>query len=161
MASKKSKRSSEVKIENRKARDQYHIKETLECGIKLIGTEVRSVRNGQVSLAEGYVRATEEPPTLTLHGVHIAEYAPAGPRQHNPSRVRTLLAHRREIRKLAQQTREKGLTLVPLKMYFLNGRAKLLIGVGRGKGRADKRQDLATKQARRDIDRAMSKRAGK
>ena len=161
MASKKSKRSSEVKIENRKARYQYHIQETLECGIKLIGTEVRSVRNGQVSLAEGYVRATEEPPTLTLHGVHIAEYAPAGPRQHNPSRVRSLLAHRREIRKLAQQTREKGLTLVPLKMYFLNGRAKLLIGLGRGKGRADKRHDLADKQARRDIDRAMSKRARK
>ena len=75
--------------------------------------------------------------------------------------VRSLLAHRREIRKLAQQTREKGLTLVPLKMYFLNGRAKLLIGLGRGKGRADKRHDLADKQARRDIDRAMSKRARK
>ena len=161
MASKKSKKSSEAKIENRKARYQYHIGETLECGIKLVGTEVRSVRNGQVSLAEGYVRAVEEPPTLTLHGIHIAEYAPAGARQHNPIRVRSLLAHRREIRKLAQQTREKGVTLVPLKMYFLNGRAKLLIGVGRGKGRADKRQDLATKQARRDIDRAMSRRARK
>ncbi len=158
MASQKSKHSSEAKIENRKARYQYHIQDTLECGIKLIGTEVRSVRNGQVSLAEGYIRATEAPPTLTLHGVHIAEYAPAGPRQHNPTRVRTLLAHRREIRKLADKTHEKGVTILPLKMYFLRGRAKLLIGIARGKRRADKRDDLAKRQAKRDIDRALSQR---
>ncbi len=161
MASTKTKQSSEAKIENRKARYQYHIQDTLECGIKLIGTEVRSVRNGQVSLAEGYIRATEVPPTLTLHGVHIAEYAPAGPRQHNPTRVRTLLAHRREIRKLADKTREKGVTILPLKMYFLHGRAKLLIGIARGKRRADKRDDLAKRQAKRDIDRAMSQRLRK
>ncbi len=161
MASQKPRQSSEAKIENRKARYQYHIHDTLECGIKLIGTEVRSVRNGQVSLAEGYIRATEAPPTLTLHGVHIAEYAPAGPRQHNPVRVRTLLAHRREIRKLADRTREKGVTILPLKMYFLRGRAKLLIGIARGKRRADKRDDLAKRQARRDIDRAMSQRLRK
>ena len=161
MASQKSKPSSEAKIENRKARYQYHIQDTLECGIKLIGTEVRSVRNGQVSLAEGYVRATEAPPTLTLHGVHIAEYSPAGPRQHNPTRVRALLAHRREIRKLADKTREKGVTILPLKMYFLRGRAKLLIGIARGKRRADKRDDLAKRQAKRDIDRALSQRLRK
>lgn len=143
-------------MENRRARHDYHIEETLECGIRLTGTEVKSVRNGQVSLAEGYVRATENPPALTLHGVHIAEYAPAGEaRQHDPGRVRALLAHKREIRKLAARTRSKGVTIVPLKMYFTNGRAKLLVGVGRGKRKSDKRQDIATRETQRDMERAM------
>jgi SsrA-binding protein len=141
-----------------RARHDYVIEETLECGIKLVGTEVKSVRNGQVSLAEGYVRATENPLSLTLVAVHIAEYPPAGEhRQHEPTRSRALLASKREIKKLATRTRERGLTLVPLKMYFVNGRAKLLVGVGRGKRRADKRQDISKRDARREIDRAMSK----
>ena len=153
-------RSNEPTIENRRARHDYLIEDTLECGVKLVGTEVKSVRNGQVSLAEGYVRATDAPIDLSLHGVHIAEYPPAGEhRQHRPTRVRTLLASRREIRKLADRTRVKGTTLVPLKMYFVNGRVKLLIGVGRGKRRADKREDLSAKDAQREMDRAMSKRA--
>jgi len=147
-------------IENRRARHDYVIDETLECGISLRGTEVKSIRDGQASLAEGYVRATESPLSLELHGVHIAEYPPAGEHgQHAPTRVRPLLAHRRQIRKLATQTREKGFTLVPLKMYFVDGRVKLLIGLGRGKRRADKREDLTKREAQREIDRAMSKRA--
>ena len=109
MASRTRRATSEPTIENRRARHNYFIEETLECGIRLAGTEVKSVRNGQVSLAEGYVRATENPVALTLHGVHIAEYAPAGEhRQHDPGRVRALLAHRRQIRKLADRTRRRS-----------------------------------------------------
>jgi SsrA-binding protein len=152
-------KTNEPTIENRKARHQYHILDTIECGMKLVGTEVKSVRAGQISLAEGFVRATEPPPRLTLHGVHIAEYPPAGQAsQHNPARTRTLLAQKREILKLVDRTREPGVTLVPLKVYFLRGVAKLLVGVAKGKGKADKRQDIARREAKRDIDRAMSKR---
>jgi SsrA-binding protein len=158
MAPPSGRKTREPTVENRRARHNFFIEETLECGISLTGTEVKSVRNGQVSLAEGYVRATDSPIALTLHGVHIAEYAPAGEqRQHDPHRLRALLAHRREIKKLAERTRSKGVTLVPLKMYFVNGRAKLLIGLARGKRQRDKRADLATRQAQRDIDRAMTR----
>jgi SsrA-binding protein len=159
MAAKKHTKPHQPVIENRRARYNFHIEATLECGIRLTGTEVKSVRNGQVSLAEGYVRATEDPLQLTLHGAHIAEYAPASPaRQHDPIRVRMLLAHKREILKLADHTRAKGQTLVPLKMYFTNGKAKILVGLARGKQHHDKRQDLAEKQAKRDIARATSQR---
>ena len=158
---KKSKKGEdhEPRIENRRARYDYAIGDTLECGVKLVGTEVKAIRNGHVSLNEGYVRATDEPPRLTLHGVHVGEYPPAGPaRQHEAVRVRQLLAHKREIRKLAQATREKGTTIVPLKLYFSRGRIKLLVGIGRGKSRVDKRQDIAKKEAKREIERALSRR---
>lgn len=158
MAKPKSANPNEPVIENRKARHDYFIEETLEVGLKLRGSEVKSVRAGQVSLAEGYVKAEEEPPSLTLYGVHIAEYAPAGAAyQHNPGAARTLLAHKREIRKLAQAVRAKGATIVPLKIYFVRGRAKLLIGLGVGKQRGDKRQDIKKREAKREIDRAMSR----
>ncbi|MCP3904660.1 MAG: SsrA-binding protein SmpB [Planctomycetes bacterium] len=157
--SKNSQKPKEPTVVNRKARYDYVIEDTLECGLKLVGTEVKSVRNGQISLAEGYVRATETPLALELHGVHIAEYPPAGPhRQHSPTRVRILLAQARQIRKLADRALEKGVTLVPLKVYFVRGKAKLLVGIGRGKRRADKRQDLSKKEAKREMDRAMSRR---
>ena len=156
---KSSSNSADPVIENRKARHDYQIEETLECGIKLTGIEIKSIRDGQVSLAEGYVRASEQPLGLTLHGAHVNEYPPAGSaRQHDPIRVRRLLAHKREIRKLATQTRAKGVTLVPLKIYFVRGKAKLLIGVGMGRKHQDKRQDMARREAQRDIDRAMSSR---
>ncbi|MHC4991643.1 MAG: SsrA-binding protein SmpB [Planctomycetota bacterium] len=155
-ASGKKSRHDEPVIENRRARRDYFIEETLECGLKLTGTEIKSIRNGQISLAEGFARASEQPLSLTLHGVHIAEYAPAGPhRQHEPTRTRTLLAQKREIRKLAQRTRQRGTTLVPLKVYFVRGRAKLLVGVARGRRTADKRQKIDDRQAKREIDRAM------
>jgi SsrA-binding protein len=155
----KSSKTRQPTITNRRARHDYLIEDTLECGIKLTGTEVKSVRNGHVSLAEGYVRATEDPPSLELHGVHIAEYPNAAEHhQHDPIRVRRLLAHKREILKLSANTREKGVTIVPLKLYFVNGRAKLLIGVGRGKRKADKRQDIARREAKRDIERELSRR---
>ncbi|MCH8164157.1 MAG: SsrA-binding protein SmpB [Planctomycetes bacterium] len=158
MAAKTKRTPNKPTIENRRARFDFFIDDTLECGIKLTGTEIKSVRNGRVSLAEGYVRATQSPPALALHGVHIAEYPPAGKQlQHDPTRVRTLLAHRREIRKLADKTRQKGFTIVPLKMYLVRGRAKLLIGLGQGKRRHDKRHALAKRQAEREIKRAMSR----
>ncbi|MCA9290066.1 MAG: SsrA-binding protein SmpB [Phycisphaerales bacterium] len=150
------KTTNEPTIENRKARHNYLIVDTLECGIKLLGTEVKSVRDGQASLGEGFVRAAADPWTLTLHGVHIAEYPPAAGHNHDPVRARVLLAHGREIRKLLIRLREKGTTLVPLKLYFKGGRAKLLIGFARGKSRSDKRQDLAKRDAQREIDRALS-----
>ncbi len=153
---KSQKTAHEPSIENRKARHEYVIEDTLECGISLTGTEIKSVRAGQASLAEGYARATEQPPLLELVGVHIAEYPPAGEaNQHAPTRTRKLLAHKREIRKLATRTRERGATLVPLKIYFVRGRAKLLIGLAYGKRKADKRQTLDHREARREIDRAM------
>ncbi len=156
----KTRRTHEPTIENRRARHDYFIEDTLEVGLKLTGTEVKSLRAGQVSIAEGYVRAEENPPSLMLHSAHFAEYPPAGAaRQHDPIRVRTLLAHAKEIRKLADRTRQKGTTLVPLKIYFLRGRAKLLIGIARGKRHEDKRQDMIRKEAQREMDRAMSKRA--
>ncbi len=149
---------NEPVIENRKARHDFFIEDTLEVGLKLRGSEVKSVRAGQVSLAEGYIKADEEPPTLTLYGVHIAEYAPAGAAyQHNPHASRPLLAHKREIRKLAQAVRAKGATIVPLKIYFVRGKAKLLIGLGIGKQKGDKRQDIKKREARREIDRAMAR----
>jgi len=156
---KSSSNSHEPTIENRKARHDFFIEDTLECGVKLTGTEIKSIRAGKVSLGEGYVRATDAPIALVLHGVHIGEYPPAGEaRQHVPTRERVLLAQKREIRKLADKTRQRGVTIVPLKIYFVRGRAKLLIGVARGKQKSDKRQDIATREARRDMDRAMSRR---
>jgi SsrA-binding protein len=144
-------------LENRKARFDYHIEETLECGIALMGSEVKSVRASQVSLGEGYVHLDRLTLALTLINVNIGEYAPAGALGHRPKRARNLLAHRRELLKLAKQTEAKGMTLVPLKMYFKDGWAKVLIGVAKGKDKADKRDTIAKREAQRDIDRAMSK----
>ncbi len=158
MARKKTEKTNEPTIENRKARHDYLIEETLECGIELRGTEIKSIREGQISLSEGYVRAIEEPLTFELHGVHIAEYPNASAHhQHNPTRVRRLLAWKREIRKFAAKSVDRGVTIVPMKIFFKNGKAKLLVGLGRGRRKADKRQDLSRREARREIDRAMSR----
>ena len=145
-------------IENRRARHDYHIGETLEVGIVLLGSEVKAVRDSNVSIGEGYVTATEEPLGLALHSVNIGPYGPAGPLAHPPVRVRELLAHKREIRKLAKAVAQKGATIVPLKMYFKDGFAKVLIGVGVGKSNYDKRESIAQRESDRDIQRAMSKR---
>lgn len=149
---------NEPEVNNRKARHLYHIDETLECGIKLVGTEVKSVRAGRISIAEGYVVAREEPPALQIVNIHIDEYAPAGAGTHRPTQTRTLLAHKREIRKFARKAAEKGVTIVPLKVYFKNGYVKVLIGIGRGKREHDKRQDIKKRETDRDMRRAMSRR---
>lgn len=158
MAKGRNDQSGTPQVENRKARHDYHITDTLECGIVLAGSEVKAIREGKVSIAEGYARAESEPPRLELFGMHIQEYQPAGPRQHRPARGRTLLAHKREIRKLAQKTQQKGVTLVPLKLYFKGGWVKILLGVGLGKTKGDKRRTIAKKESDRDIRRALSKR---
>lgn len=160
-AAKKKPGYDEAEIENRKARFDYTILDTVEVGIALRGSEVKSVRAGHVSLQEGYVLARSSPMELTLHSVNIGEYGPAGPignkRQHMPTRVRNLLAHKKEIFKLAEQTEVKGMTIVPLKMYFKNGFAKVLIGLAKGKAKHDKRDTIKDREAKRDIDRAMSR----
>lgn len=158
MARKKKDKNEAPTIENRRARHDYHISDTLETGVMLEGSEVKSVRAGKVSLAEGYVRVQENPPGLFLHGINIGEYGPAGPRGHAPVRTRKLLAHKREIAKLARQVDQKGMTIVPLKMYFKDGYAKLLIGLAMGKSAHDKRQSIGEREAKRDIARAMSRR---
>ena len=157
MGSKKPK-PDEPEIHNRKARHDYEILDTLECGIVLLGSEVKSVRAGRVSLGEGYVRATEAPLALDLHAVRIDQYANAGMTGHAPTSVRRLLAHKREIKKLARASDVKGMTIVPLKMYFKEGRIKVLVGLGRGKKSHDKRQSIKEREQKREMQRAMSKR---
>lgn len=154
----KDKTKNEPVIENRRARHEYAIGETLEVGIALVGTEVKAVRAAQVSLGEGFVMARSDPVSLVLHQVSIGEYAPAGMRQHRLDRTRTLLAHKREIIKLARQLEAKGVTIVPLKLYFKDGRAKLLIGIGTGRAEHDKRRAIGERETQREIQRAMSKR---
>lgn len=152
-------KDSSPTIENRKAYHDFSIGETLECGLELAGTEVKSIRNSQVSLAEGWVMAEFSPLRLNLHGVHIAEYPPAGrDRQHAPIRIRRLLANKREIENLAQLMKAKGVSLVPLKIYFKNGFAKLLVGVGTGRTKSDKRQVISERESKREIDRAVHRR---
>ena len=145
-------------MENRKARYDYHVEDTLECGIALMGSEIKSVRGGHVSLAEGFVRLTQEPPTLTLYQVHIGEYSPAAALGHAATRTRILLTHKNEINKWAKKM-TKGMTIVPLKLYFKGPWAKLLIGLCKGKKAHDKRHDIAKRDSDRDLRRAMSKRA--
>ncbi|MEM9065113.1 MAG: SsrA-binding protein SmpB [Planctomycetota bacterium] len=150
--------SAEPTVENRRARHDYTIHDTLEVGIKLHGSEVKAVRAGRISLGEGYVTAELAPLGLHLHNATIGDYDPAGPFGHAQGRIRTLLAHKREIEKLFRQTQQKGFTLVPLKLYWKHGYAKLLIGLGEGRGKADKRHAITEREQKRDMDRAMSKR---
>lgn len=142
--------------QNRKARHNYTVLETLECGIMLVGSEVKSLRKGQVSLDESYARVREG--EVWLVGCDIAEYVEANRFNHNPRRPRKLLLHRREVKRFAQRAFEKGLTLVPLQMHFKRGRAKVLLGICRGKQRHDKREAMKKAQAKRDIARQMMRR---
>jgi len=157
MAKRKPDDSHSPTIENRKARFDYAIEEELEVGMILSGSEVKSVRASKVSLAEGFVRASEFPPQLLLFGVNILGYAPAASMGHKPVRARGLLAHKREIVKLARKQQVKGMTIVPLKIYFKNGYAKLLIGVGKGRKSHDKRQAIGEREAKRDMEKAMAR----
>jgi len=141
---------------NRRARHEYDILETLECGIVLVGSEVKSLRAGTVSLEEAYARLKNY--EVWLQGCEIAEYVHANRLNHQPRRPRKLLLHRREILKFAAKATEKGLTLVPLKIYFKEGRAKVLLGVARGRKLHDKRDVMKKKDVQRDIERAMRRR---
>jgi SsrA-binding protein len=142
-----------VVAENRKARHDYEILDTLECGIALVGSEVKSLRGGRMSLDEAYGRV--EGGEVWLLGCDIPEYDKANQLNHAPKRPRKLLLHRREIAKFAGHAFEKGLTLVPLRMYFKDGRVKVLLGVGRGRKTHDKREHLKARTARREIESAL------
>ena len=145
-----------VIAQNRKARHNYTVIDTLECGIVLVGSEVKSLRSGKLSLDEAYGRVMDG--EVWLVGCDIQEYTYAHRLNHNPRRPRKLLLHRREIHKFAGRVFEQHLTLVPLKMYFKEGRAKVLMGLCRGRQRHDKREAMKKKEMGRDIERAMRRR---
>lgn len=142
--------------ENRKARHKFQVLDSLECGIALVGSEVKSLRYGRMSLDESYGRVRDG--EVWLVGADIPEYFEASHMNHQPKRPRKLLLHRREIQKFAMQAHEKGLTLVPLKMYFRKGRAKVLLGLCRGRKLHDKREALKKADSQRQIQRAMRNR---
>ena len=142
-----------VIAQNRKARHKYTVLDTLECGIILVGSEVKSLREGQVSLDEAYARVKES--EVWLVGCDIAEYFEASRFNHNPRRPRKLLMHQREIKRFAHRAFEKGLTLVPLQLHFKRGLAKVVLGICRGKQQHDKREAMKKSQAQRDMARQM------
>jgi SsrA-binding protein len=141
---------------NRRARHDYHIEDVIEAGLVLTGTEVKSLRAGRASLADGFGQVTDS--EIWLHGVHIPEYTHGNWTNHEPRRTRKLLLHRKEIDRLASTTAERGLTLVPLSLYFKDGKVKVELALARGKRSYDKRHDLAARDAAREVDRALRRR---
>jgi SsrA-binding protein len=141
---------------NRRARHKYEILERFEAGIELRGSEVKSLRNGKAQIAEAY--AAVDGGEAWLRGAHIPPYEPASMENHEPERPRKLLLHRREIERLAGQTQKKGLTLVPLRIYFKGPRAKLELALARGKEQRDRRRELRERDQKREIDRELSAR---
>lgn len=139
--------------ENRKARHDYHIHETYEVGMVLTGTEIKSLRSGRANLSDSYANVKDG--ELWLVGFHISPYEQGNIFNQDPIRTRKLLMHKNEILKLYGQSREKGFTLVPLKIYLKRGMAKLLLGLASGKKNYDKRQDLAEKDAKREMERVF------
>ncbi|NLC13862.1 MAG: SsrA-binding protein SmpB [Chloroflexi bacterium] len=146
----------EIKVvsTNKKARFEFFILETFEAGLVLKGTEIKSVRSGQISLQEAYVRTNGA--EIWLIGAHIAPYEHASAFQHDPKRDRKLLMHKKEIRKLYDEVRIKGMTLVPIRVYLKGGRAKLEIGLAKGKKQYDKRESIKE----RDVERESSRNKG-
>lgn len=145
--------SIKVIITNRKARHEYHIEDTLEAGLVLQGTEVKALREGKANLQEAYCAI--EGDEMYLQQMHISPYRHGSINNHDPVRKRKLLLHRREIEKWRKASQQKGYTIVPLKIYFKNGLAKMQIGLGRGKKLYDKRADIAERDTQRQLDRAM------
>jgi SsrA-binding protein len=145
-----------VVASNRKARHDYQILETIECGIVLTGDEVKSLRGGRASLTEAHARVRDG--EAWLEGMHVPPYEQGDKRRHLPTRPRKLLLHRREIDKLAAEQQEQRLTLVPLRVYFTHGVAKVEIGVGRGKREHEKRQSIAKREQEREIAQEMGRR---
>ena len=145
----------EIKViaTNRKALHNYHILESMEGGVALTGTEIKSVRAGSISLAESYIKP--EKGELWLLGAHIARYDASGPFGHEPTRPRRLLLHRKQIRMIASEVKQKGLTLVPLRVYIKDSLAKLEVALAKGKKQYDKREVIAKRDANREIDRTL------
>ncbi len=143
-------------LQNRKAFHDYFILESVEAGIALVGTEVKSIRNGKANLQDSFGRIEKD--EIFLYGMHISPYEQGNRYNPDPTRPRKLLLHRNEIEKLQARVQEKGLTLVPVKLYFKKGKVKIQLAVGKGKNVADKRDKLREKEAHRDIDRALKNR---
>jgi SsrA-binding protein len=141
---------------NRQARHRYHLLEKWEAGLVLTGTEVKALRDGKAQIKDGYASVREG--EVWLHNVHIPPYGPAARENHEPERSRKLLLHKREIERLISKTREKGLTLVPTRLYFANGRAKVEIALARGKDTVDKRHAIKERELRREMERAVRRR---
>jgi SsrA-binding protein len=141
---------------NRKARHDYSIEDVFEAGVMLTGTEVKSLRLGRASLVDGF--ATIDDGEIYLRNVHIPEYAQGSWTNHEPRRTRKLLLHKSEIERLIGKTKESGLTLVPLSLYFSSGKVKVELALARGKRTYDKRQDLARRDADREVQRALGRR---
>lgn len=141
-----------IVVSNRRARHEYHVLQTLEVGMVLQGTEVKSLRNGRANLQDAFARF--QAGELWLHNLHISPYEAGNRHNHDPLRPRKLLLHRREMRKLVGQVEQKGLTLVPLDIYFTRGVAKLTLALVKGKQLHDKRADLKTRDATREMERA-------
>ena len=142
--------------QNRKARHDYHIEDTWEAGLVLMGTEVKSLRQGRASLVDGFAEIDDH--EIWLHGVHIPEYSQGTWTNHTARRRRKLLLNRAEIDKIERKVNDKGYTLVPLQLYFKDGRAKVEIGLARGKKAYDKRHALAERQASREQEQAIQRR---
>ncbi|WP_338751393.1 SsrA-binding protein SmpB [Bacillus sp. FJAT-52991] len=142
-----------VVAQNKKAGHDYFIEETYEAGIVLQGTEIKSIRNGRVNLKDAFARIQQG--EVFIHNMHISPYEQGNRYNHEPLRTRKLLLHRKQINKLIGETKEAGYAIVPLKMYLKDGYAKVLIGLGKGKKKYDKREDLKKKEAKRDIERAF------
>ena len=142
---------------NRKALHDYHVLERLEAGIALTGTEIKSIRLGRVNLRDAYARP--EGGEMWLVGAHIAQYPPAGPFNHDATRRRKLRWHADEIAELSGAGKEKALTVVPLRLYLKRGRAKVELALGRGKRQYDRRQDIARRDAEREMQRALRRRS--
>jgi SsrA-binding protein len=142
--------------DNRRARHDYHLSDRIEAGLELTGTEVKSLRQGQVTLAQAFADIRDGQAYLV--GAHIPEYAQGNMQNHDPDRDRRLLLHRREIDSLYGKVRERGLTLVPTRLYWKDGRVKVELAVGRGKELRDKRRDIADRDAKRQMERAFSRR---
>ena len=147
---------STVIARNRRARHDYHIEDTVEGGLVLTGTEVKSLRAGRASLTDGFAQI--EDGEVWLHGVHIPEYTQGTWTNHEPRRPRKVLLHRQEIDRWAAKTAERGLTIVPLALYFKDGRVKVELALARGKRTYDKRHDLAQRDAAREVERAFRRR---
>ena len=138
---------------NRQARHRYNLLDKWEAGLVLTGTEVKSLREGKAQIKDGYAALRDG--EVWLHNVHIPPYAPASRENHEPERPRKLLMHKNEIERLIGKTREKGLTLVPTRMYFRGGRAKVEIALARGKDVGDKRQAIKEREMKREMERAV------
>lgn len=155
--SKRSKTGGDI-ARNRRASHRYHLDETIECGIELVGSEVKSLREGKAQLTDSF--ATIDDGEMWLNGLHIPPYPPAAGQNHEPDRRRKLLLHKAEIERLIGRSQRKGLTLIPTRIYFKGRRAKVEVALARGKEQRDRRREIADRDLRREVERDHKQRLG-